>query len=113
MARLELVSPRAGLIGTQAFHSLRLVFWGEEARGGDVVVELPVYDGRGDDGHETDEEEDAVCLSAGWYHIDCVEEGTAHLPRLQDRRWDVTEAIRQRGRDHSRQPVRSIPSGDS
>jgi len=56
----ELARAGAGLVGAQAFDGFWFVRFGEEACGGDVVVEVPVDEGDGSDGYEADEEEDAV-----------------------------------------------------
>ena len=47
------------MVGAEALDGLGAFVLGEEARGGDGGVELPVDEGGRDDGDEADEEEDA------------------------------------------------------
>ena len=48
------------MVGLDPLESLCLFVVGQEACGGDIVVEFPVDERGGDDGDEADEEEDAA-----------------------------------------------------
>lgn len=67
---------------------------GQEAGGCHVVVHLPVDEGRGDDGDESNEEEN-------------------DLPGVEALGLDVTQAVRQGRGDDGGQAIGSIPRGDA
>ena len=86
----ELARSRAGLVCAQPFDGFGLVFLGQEASGGDVVVEFPVDNGGGGDGDEADEHED-------------------DLPGFEVCAGDAAEAVGEGRSQHGRHAVRAVP----
>jgi hypothetical protein len=87
MLEFEFAGASAGLVGAQAFDCLGLFVGSEEARGGDVVVEVEVDYWRGDDGYEADEEEDSRGLLEG------VTEGRKELEAYICHSWRVSDLM--------------------
>lgn len=87
---LELVSSRAGLIGAKTLDGLQLLVLGEKPGRGNVAVEEVPDDGGGEDGNETNKDEE-------------------NLPRV-DGSIDLAQAIRDRGSKHGGKTVGAVPA---
>ena len=94
MGGFEAAGAGAGLVGAEALDGLGFFGGGEEAGGGDVVVEFPVDERDGDDGEQADEEED-------------------DLPGAQDVGVDVAEPVGDGGRDDGGDAVGRVPRRDA
>lgn len=62
-----MVGGQAGVVGSEPFSGLGFLVVGQEAGLVDVVVEFPIDNGGGEDGYETDEEEDAELEGQCWW----------------------------------------------
>ena len=60
MLDLELAASCTSLVGAETFDGLGAFLLVEKAGRRNIVVEFPVDEGTGDDGHKTDKEEDAT-----------------------------------------------------
>jgi hypothetical protein len=87
---LELTRSGTRLVGAEPLDTLKPLLLGEEASGGDVIIEEVVYNRSGDDGEQTDEDEEDA-------------------PR-GERAIDLTETVGDGGGEHGGDSVRSVPA---